>query len=171
LARSKTKTNRGLHIWARFGIRTRADDRATLELIRSFWGCGLLVRQEPNKSQKIDSKPCVTFAVTSAVDLFNVVAPHFHRHPLVAKKKRDFVIWEQGLDLVYRVSRRKLQAASCKGHRRAGFLPKWTAEETADFLALRAALKAQRVYNAAAVELPAPRPPRPEPPSLFDRLP
>jgi hypothetical protein len=153
----------------RFVIRLRADDRQVLDLVNSFLCCGI-VRYHPNRNNKVSCKPAFEFRVMRASELFHGVLPHFHAAPLFAKKSRDFEIWEKGVRLLYAVACRKRIAKPGPGRSR-GFLPKWTPDELAEFNVLVAALAAQRLYDAPAVILPPPRPPRPEPRSLFDGLP
>jgi hypothetical protein len=172
LARAANSGPMGCQFWARYSIRLRADDRPTLELIRSFWGCGFIVRWAQTKKRPVSSNPAVTYSITRVADLFRVVVPHFQQFPLQAKKQRDFVIWEKGVSLLYRIwSRRRPSFGRRKGGDYLGFGRKWTTEEAAEFMALRAALKAQRVYDAGVAPTPPPSPPRPEPRSLFDDLP
>lgn len=126
-----------------FGITLRADDRDILREIRDFWGVGRLynLRKDP------PSRPVVTYRITRPGDLFRVVIPHFERHPLRAKKRRDFVIWRRGVELGYRVSRRP----------RAG-RKKWTEGDRMEFLAIMKSLKEQRRYEADGEVVPAAEP-------------
>jgi hypothetical protein len=156
---------------ARFLIKLRHDDQPVLELIRSFLECGRLHYRSRTGDSRPGGNPAVELVVSRVINLVEQVIPHFRAFPLLAKKKRDFPIWEQGVELIRRVSSRKVRLASSRGDCGSGTYPKWTTAELADFLALRDALSAQRIYNAPAAELPAPRPSAPEPPSLFDWLP
>jgi hypothetical protein len=153
----------------RFVICLRADDTPVLVKIRSFLGCGHLI---PKRAASSRHGQQMSFVVSSGVDLLRVVVPHFVRFPLEAKKAKDFIRWRAGIELFCRVSGRKLESLGrSMGGRHLGFRRKWTADELAEFETLRRTLNAGRLYNAAAVTLPPPRPPRPEPPSLFDGLP
>lgn len=149
-----------------FSIGLRADDLSILGLIQSFLGCGKIRLVKRRRLEAPTANPQMLFCVTRATDLANRIIPHLHACPLLAKKHRDFEIWEKGVLLFCRVAGRKRKAFTQGG----GFRHKWAAAELAEFLALRDSLKDQRVFNSA-VELPAPRPAAPEPPGLFDSLP
>jgi hypothetical protein len=153
----------------RFQIKLRADDTPVLERIRSFLGCGLMVPDLKTSPKHPGDKPQMAFVVVKGEDLFRIVIPHFKDYPLQAKKRFDFPIWERGVNLVHELSKRKTMPIPGPGRR--GYHPKWKDSEIAEFVALRDALRAQRLYSAPAFTLPPPNPPRPEPPSLFDALP
>lgn len=149
-----------------FGIGLRDDDFPALARIRSFFGCGGLYHSTRCNKTEHAQASCKVF---SATDLAQVIVPHFDRFPLQAKKANDFRIWRKAVLLCFDVRRRRrrgLGRTPSGGY--PGFRRKWTSAEVAEFVALKDALRAQRKYNAAAVELPAPRPSAPEPPGLFD---
>ncbi len=90
--------------FAEFQINLHSDDRPILEVIPSFFGRGrfsvgtpMVHRRRPN--------PLLMFCISRTSELKNVVIPHFERHPLHAKKSRDFVIRRQGVELLDRVAR------------------------------------------------------------------
>jgi LAGLIDADG endonuclease len=136
---------------AKLVISLRDDDRMLLEKIHKFLGCGVLnefkIRGNPNRKDQ------VRLVVSKAEDLANTIVPHFDRHPLdSAKKARDFQIWRKGVILLYSVTKKPLNTKI--GHR--GFTSKWSQQERAEFAALEAQLKAQRVYEAPTLQLPDP---------------
>jgi hypothetical protein len=71
------------------------------------------------------------------------VIPHFENHPLRAKKARDFIIWKDGIELLYRISRRPLQ----RGFGSPGFRLRLTEKDESTFLALVNDLKTQRQFR------------------------
>jgi hypothetical protein len=77
---------------ASFSICIREDDEAVLRLIRSYWQCGTMHQMRRFKYSR--SRPAWVFCVTRSNHLRDIVAPHFERYPLVAKKARDFEIWK-----------------------------------------------------------------------------
>jgi hypothetical protein len=55
-----------------------------LDELRSFFGCGSLVPKGPSSS-------VVTYCVHARRDLESVIIPFFERHPLISKKRLDFL--------------------------------------------------------------------------------
>jgi hypothetical protein len=51
--------------------------------------------------------PLRTIRITAVGDLVRVVIPHFERYPLKTKKKNDFRIWRQAVELLAAVQKRK----------------------------------------------------------------
>lgn len=131
---------------AGFCIVLRADDVDILKLVNSYFGCGIL-RIEHWKG----INPTARWMVRRSADLLRFIIPHFEAHPLQAKKAKDFSIWKIGVLLAAKVSQRSVRR---RAHSRGGCHPKWTSSEQAQFSALAAALKAQRVYKAPLIEIP-----------------
>lgn len=152
----------------KFCIGLRADDELVLQLIRSFFACGTMCFHP--RSNSALGKPAWSFNVQAVPDLARIIVPHFHQYPLFSRKKRDFIIWEQGIALAYRVWQRPWRN-NRGGKRHCRMLPRWELTEREEFRSLADALKAVRVYGSSPVALPPPRQPRAEPPSLFDCLP
>ncbi len=139
---------------ARFIIGLRADDLEVVKLIRSYWECGSICFRD-NKKNTPGASPYVEYNIQRADHLMNILVPHFTRFPLFAKKRRDFEIWKQGVAMCYKVSYRPLVYWTGA---RSGRRDKWTPEEKAEFDALCTTLKAQRIYEAPALPLPAASP-------------
>ncbi len=132
-----------------FNLSMRDDDKAVLERLLEFWGCGFLYAYDPaliGSKDGMNRKPMIRYVVNRAADCAKIVVPHFRRFPLLAKKARDFAVWEQGVELAYSVQQRR-------GSR------KWFDSEIKRFVALSEAMKAQRKYHGVAVELPPPKKP------------
>ncbi len=129
---------------AEFCISLRRDDVAVLRMIQSYFACGKLYIDERCYTKGVvNAAPKATFTIKTVGDLHSQVAPHFHRFCLLSKKRNDFLIWERGVALAYSVWKRPMRTSSnCTGR-----LPKWTREESDEFISLSRDLKAQRVYK------------------------
>jgi hypothetical protein len=150
---------------AMFRLALRTDDRDTLYKIQYLLGCGWITDSSPNKSTA-NAKPTSLFCVSKAAELLNVVVPWFERYPLQAKKQRDFLIWKQGVKILYGIAIRPRVRMRAKG----GFLPKWTEKDKVEFRRLMFELRGQRQYDAEDIILPEPASaaPRERPLPLFD---
>jgi hypothetical protein len=115
---------------ARFELLLRSDDEAILKEIRAFWGVGTLGMRK----ESVKSSAATRFYISSAVDLMEIIVPHFDRYPLRAKKRNDFAVWRRGVELLYRVSRRPKIGKAGPGA--FGTEPKWTDAERAEFIML-----------------------------------
>lgn len=60
--------------------------------IHFFFGVGTIYERENNNS--------VTYAIQSLRDITNVILPHFDKYPLLTKKRADYVLFKQGVDLL-----------------------------------------------------------------------
>jgi hypothetical protein len=137
--------------FAEFQINLRADDRPVLELIQSYLGCGRFTIGKPRPHDRRPN-PLLNLCVSRVGDLWNVVVPHFERHPLYAKKSRDFAIWCRGVELLYRIAQRPRRAK--RGG--AGRLLSWAPEELAEFTKIMEALRDVRRFDGTpTVDLPA----------------
>ena len=121
-----------------FQLCLRADDHQCLELAQSFWQCGLIFH-DPRKGQE-PTNPQTRFQVNRAADLHAVVAAHFDRYPLRAKKANDFAIWRQGVELYHSVAQRP---------RGNGTQSRWRPEELEKFARLTEWLRSGRAYRPA----------------------
>ena len=124
---------------AAFAIQLRADDKPILELIRSYWGYGALYRSKSNPRPGSDTKPRWSYRVSCVERLYSVVVPHFERYPLFAKKKTDYLIWKEGVEMIHRISQRPNPGRSGK--------TKWLPEDIALYDALAAKIRSGRLYN------------------------
>lgn len=133
---------------ASFRITLRDDDAETLDLIRSYFGCGRLAFAANERSGVANAKPIAIYGVQSISELARVVIPHFERFPLRSKKQRDFAVWRQGVELVAEVQARPLiYRPGHRANRHGGTFPKWTEEERQRFREVEASLKDQRRYR------------------------
>jgi hypothetical protein len=127
-----------------FVIRLRQDDINALKLIQSYWQCGFMTLQNPRKYDPPNAKPQANYTVASVPDLAKIVVAHFDRFPLYAKKKRDFLIWKQGVELAFEVRRRHRRR---KPGQRGGLTTKWTDHEHAVFTQLHHEIRNIRKYE------------------------
>ena len=126
---------------AKFEIRLREDDGDVLRLVQSYWKCGRVGRI-CKAQENGNRKPTISFNVDRVLELAETVVPHFEQFPLFAKKKRDFVIWREGVMLRREVHLRPDEWR--KGH--IGRLRKWTDEDKRRFGELASLLKETRAF-------------------------
>ncbi len=131
---------------AGFAIALREDDKPALDKIQLFLGCGNVVCDRGGGA--LNARPRAAFSITRSRDLANILVPHFERCPLRAKKARDYAIWKQGVELIYRIRGRRQRSRGFGG---GGWL-KWSDRERAEFHALYVALKQVRKYEALPSE-------------------
>lgn len=144
--RSGTDEGRGKELrYAFFRIHLRDDDIEVLKLIRSYWRCGVMSRSTNIRSQVANAKPIAGFTVQRVGDLIHTVIPHFDLHPLLSKKRRDFMVWRRGVALLAEVQARPPVGRLIKG----GICPRWTNEDRRAFDRLSEELSEQRQYKNA----------------------
>lgn|SRR5262245_30505875 len=117
-------------------IGLRADDRAILELIQSFLGCGNI----HSFSRSGNRGDVAVFDVGAVGDLAEIVIPHFDRYPLRAKKRHNYLLWREAVLLLHANHIRGGRFSSCKNP------PKYNPEEVQRFDELIAQIKALRPY-------------------------
>lgn len=95
------------HPRAIFQIILRNDDIEILEQIQQYLNCGkIYFFSRKGRSNSCPYWKTAHYVVYKPDDLYNIVIPHFETYPLRAKKARDFVIWEQGVSLIYSVNKK-----------------------------------------------------------------
>jgi hypothetical protein len=139
---------------ATFKMTLRADDRAVLDLIRSYLNCGGV--SDPRIAGG-NRNPICTFSITSIVANANFVVPQFERFPLLAKKRRDFEIWKSAVALCLIVRSRPSQKRSGFN---TGWSSRWQKHEIEQMMDYLNALTALRKYDAIAAPI--------KPPSVHD---
>ena len=75
----------------KFVIVLRNDDKDLLEKVRNTFDCGHITV----------SKNQARYCVDRIGDLRENIVPFFVRHPLYGKKRRDFLLWTEALDILY----------------------------------------------------------------------
>lgn len=146
-----------------FGITLRADDLPVLQMIQGYFQCGVFMRDRGRTTP--GQKPTVTYRIFDLPSLLDIVVPHFVRYPLLAKKSKDFPLWREGVELCYRIHKRKYTPLLVG----KGVYPKWTDDEREQFRDLALALKQQRQYQSPRIAMPPP-PQSKKVPGLFDHL-
>lgn len=152
---------------ASFHLHLRQDDISVLRKLKSFWyDCGSL-KKKASKERSPQDKPQAHYEVYDISELRNVLVPTFEKHPLRAKKARDFEIWKRGVEIIYQIKQRKQIPY---GYTR-GCYPKWKQAEKDEFDRLHLLLKETRQYKEEKHSpLNLPQYIRVDKPSLFDRL-
>lgn len=120
--------------YAKFRIQLRADEFDILQSIQSYWNCGTI--HFSRKSGGINDQ--VAYSVSRIKDLFSVVVPHFCKYALHAKKRHDFAIWKDGIDILYKINLRR------SGHTR---FSKWQKSEKEKYAFLVQLLNSGRKYK------------------------
>jgi hypothetical protein len=140
---------------AKFGIDVRQDEYPTIQLIQSFLTCGFIYFRGTRGS----SNPGVQFTVFNLVDLSNIVIPHFERHPILAKKNRDFQIWREAVRFLLRKKEDHLFNRKMKKTRSVG--QTWSEQDRSTFRQLVDALRECRRYKTEEEPIrPAIEPPQ-----------
>ena len=99
---------------ASFSIFLNKEDEDILKKIKNVFNCG-----------EIYTKKFTSYQVVNLEELHNIVIPFFSAHPLYAKKKKDFVLWAEAVEILYKHKIEGLKFE--KGHR--GFSKKEFKEE------------------------------------------
>jgi hypothetical protein len=135
-------------VW--FRINLRDDDTEVLRIIQSFWNCGRLTFGNLNPKNP-NQKPFAFYDVYNCDDVCEILIPHFVRYPLRAKKLKDFCIWREAAELVYKIKKRPddyRRVANALRH------SKFTTEERLHFDNLFRELVNIRKYNSASTPVP-----------------
>ncbi len=82
-----------------FAIELRGDDVGILEKIRETLNCGRI---------NINKHGAARYAVNDINDLSDKIIPFFNKHPLYAKKRHDFLLWEEAAGLFKKNQRLKI---------------------------------------------------------------
>lgn len=96
----KTKKGYSRVAWQfRWGIQVRIDDSDIINCIASYFenmGCKATIS---NRKRKGDISAQVTLTIEGAKNC-SLVKEHFDKFPLLAKKKNDFEVWKDILELI-----------------------------------------------------------------------
>ena len=83
-------------VLCRYYIKMREDELPLLEKVKTFWGCGkIYFQKEYRKNQRNNYR----FEIFSYKLLKQAVVPFFKRHPLESKRRKDFELFCQILNL------------------------------------------------------------------------
>ena len=131
---------------ASFSIGLRSDDEEILYSIKEFLGVGIICNRHAKPEG--ERKRQTDYVVSRAIDLENVIVPHFERYPLRAKKARDFSLWRAGVAIIATAQRRPMVL------RRFGAARRYTESECVQFQAIDNALRKQRCFESGVIKLP-----------------
>ncbi len=81
-----------------FMITARKDEQDLFERIKEFFGCGAIYKQ-------LDTE--IHYTVTDMDELKNIIFPFFKTHQLQGKKKNDFTLWAEAVDILYKNKKQK----------------------------------------------------------------
>jgi len=87
---NKSKT--GWSVTAVFSIELNKIDSNLLNLYKDFFNVGRLIN--------VNSKNTEMYTVTKLKDIIEYIIPHFLKYPLLTKKKADFIIFSQIVELM-----------------------------------------------------------------------
>lgn len=119
-------------------LNLRADEQPIVEQIRDYWRCGAI---RYNKAFG-RTKRQVRYDVRDFTSLATIVVPFFHAYPLRAKKRRDFEVWSEAVELAYLVHNRVLTPTSKKRGR-----SRWAEPDMLRLREIEQALSQTRAYK------------------------
>jgi len=95
---------------ARFEICLKIDDINLLKKIKNSLGCGNIYKIKKGKYK--DEQ--VLYAVVKIEDLNDKIVPFFRKHKLHGKKKEDFNLWSEAVEIILKYKRRSINAKKGK---------------------------------------------------------
>lgn len=90
----------GVRVVPSFRIVLRQDDQNTLELVKQKLGVGAIYINAGGTKKNPNASPAAHYYVQTHADL-KKVADFFRLHPLQSKKRKDFELWCQGLEIIF----------------------------------------------------------------------
>lgn len=82
-----------------FYLKLRGDHLNLLKKVQKTFGCGAVYRQAETRA---NHSQCYRFEINSRKDISSVLVPFFLSHPLQGPKSKDFRIFAEIADLVFR---------------------------------------------------------------------
>lgn len=82
---------------AQFAMGLSEDGRAILEEMQATLGCGKVYKCKARRIQR----PLAIFVVYAIEKLWEKVIPFFEKYPLRAKKRHDFELWKQAVEVLW----------------------------------------------------------------------
>ena len=77
----------------KFSVKLRYQDKAILEELKQFFGCGNVYLQKDTRPKHTD---CYRFEVNKKEDVINKIIPFFNENtPKIESRKRDFKLFKQ----------------------------------------------------------------------------
>ena len=90
----RSKARLGLELRPSFSVSQNEDRRQVLDLMQEYFGCGAIRPARRDKTMK--------YEVRDKDDLKKKIIPHFRKYPLLSAKQRDFELFANVCDQVYR---------------------------------------------------------------------
>jgi hypothetical protein len=92
----KGKESSTWYLQASLEIAQNTHDVAVLELIQSFFGCGIIKPKRTNNELKTAQsvRSVSRYVVSNLSDVMNVIIPFFDAHPLFTSKSLDYEDWK-----------------------------------------------------------------------------
>lgn len=90
---------------ALFAIALRRDDQEVLKNIKEYFCCGSISFSREN----------IRFEIADPDLLNEKIIPFFEKHKLIGKKKNDFELWREAVQIIVKNKRKNIN--SVKGHR------------------------------------------------------
>ena len=91
IVNKNSQSKLGFLLHARFAINIHKKDHNLLKKIASFFGVGKIAKE---------SKDSIMYRVTSIKEINPVILPHFDKYPLLSKKRADFELFQQAVELM-----------------------------------------------------------------------
>jgi len=82
---------------ANFVIEIRKDDRLLLSAIKEFFRAGTLCQ----------AGECARYQVSDTQILLDKIIPFFEKNSLIGKKKNDFILWKEAVEIIGRNKKKK----------------------------------------------------------------
>ena len=92
-AASFTYSRSGNTIGLYFALKTTEQDKALLEAVRDFFGCGTIYEGSRPSGNAGLARAFLYYRVARGAELLKVIE-HFERFPLVGKKAQAFSVWK-----------------------------------------------------------------------------
>ncbi|MCX6722810.1 MAG: LAGLIDADG family homing endonuclease, partial [Candidatus Staskawiczbacteria bacterium] len=90
---------------AQFMITARKDEIDLFERIKYSFGCGKIYNQKKNG---INSE--IHYCVSNLEDLNDIISPFLKKHNLQAKKKYDFELWAEAINIMHKNRKKRVNA-------------------------------------------------------------
>lgn len=74
---------------------------AVLELIKQFFGCGIIKpKREDNSIETAQKVRSVSrYVVSNTSEIINIIIPFFDKYPLLTNKSLDYADWKQLIEM------------------------------------------------------------------------
>ena len=90
------KYRSGFQVMAIYTIQLHIKDIELLNKLKSYFGIGSVTIKKDKEGNPLSA----VFSVQSLKDLSNVIVPHFDKYPLLSKKRADYFLFKNIVDLM-----------------------------------------------------------------------